>query len=148
MNLKRHEHLAVGKLCTRWIAHNLTIAQKLRRVDCYRKTMQRLAGGNSNAVYNIITSNERWIRCYDPETIDSLIDGRFLSKSYLLKKTRSKRQKKDVQKYWLIHLIHLASCGFYLFPKIKEKLRGMWLTDAEEAVTAYENTVEMIAKCE
>ncbi|GBP81031.1 hypothetical protein EVAR_41027_1 [Eumeta japonica] len=37
-------------------------------------------------------------------------------------------------------------CDFYLFPKIKEKLSGKMLTDAEEAVAAYEKAVEASPK--
>ncbi|CAK1603195.1 unnamed protein product [Parnassius mnemosyne] len=36
-----HEHLAIRKLCARWIPHNLTHAQKLRRVDWCRELLQR-----------------------------------------------------------------------------------------------------------
>lgn len=28
-----HEHLAVKKMCSRWIPHNLTITQKKARID-------------------------------------------------------------------------------------------------------------------
>ncbi|GBP75012.1 hypothetical protein EVAR_82430_1 [Eumeta japonica] len=36
----------------------------------------------------------------------------------------------------------------HLFPEIKGKLRGKWVTDAEEAVAAYEKAVEATPKCE
>ncbi|GBP95544.1 hypothetical protein EVAR_100359_1 [Eumeta japonica] len=42
----------------------------------------------------------------------------------------------------------LVPCDFYLFPKIKEKLRGKWFTGAEEAVAAYEKAVEVTPKYE
>ncbi|GBP61015.1 hypothetical protein EVAR_51782_1 [Eumeta japonica] len=42
----------------------------------------------------------------------------------------------------------LAPCSFYLFSKIKEKLRGKCLTYAEEVVAAYEKTIEATYKCE
>ncbi|GBP71367.1 hypothetical protein EVAR_50265_1 [Eumeta japonica] len=45
-----HEHLTVGKLYIRWIPHNLTEAQKLRRVNWRREMNQRFAGGDSNCV--------------------------------------------------------------------------------------------------
>ncbi|GBP32680.1 Mariner Mos1 transposase [Eumeta japonica] len=63
-----HEHLAVRKLCTRWIPHNLTEGQKLRRVNWCRDMMQRFGGGDSNVVYNMVTGDESWIYCNDPET--------------------------------------------------------------------------------
>ncbi|GBP82129.1 hypothetical protein EVAR_62182_1 [Eumeta japonica] len=51
-----HEYLAVRKLCTRWIPNNLTDAQKLRRINYCREMMQRFAGGDLSAVYDIITA--------------------------------------------------------------------------------------------
>ncbi|GBP44777.1 hypothetical protein EVAR_86592_1 [Eumeta japonica] len=36
----------------------------------------------------------------------------------------------------------IAPCNFYLFPKVKEKLREKWFTDAEQAVVAYEKVVD------
>ncbi|GBP94310.1 Histone-lysine N-methyltransferase SETMAR [Eumeta japonica] len=35
-----------------------------------------------------------------------------------------------------------ATCNFYLFPEIQEKLGGKTFTDAEEAVAAYEKAAE------
>ncbi|GBP33553.1 hypothetical protein EVAR_28708_1 [Eumeta japonica] len=44
------------KLCIRWIPpHNLTYAQKLRRVGRRVKMMQRFAGGDSNTVHDVLT---------------------------------------------------------------------------------------------
>ncbi|XP_052753346.1 histone-lysine N-methyltransferase SETMAR-like [Galleria mellonella] len=63
-----HEHLAVRKLCARWIPHNLTEAQKLRRVDWCNEMHERFNEGNSNSVFDIVTGDESWIYCYDPET--------------------------------------------------------------------------------
>ncbi|KAJ0171150.1 hypothetical protein K1T71_013349 [Dendrolimus kikuchii] len=63
-----HKHLAVRKLCARWIPHYLTEAQKLRRVDWCREMIQRFNGGDSKAVFDILTGDESWIYCYDPET--------------------------------------------------------------------------------
>ncbi|GBP21903.1 hypothetical protein EVAR_7116_1 [Eumeta japonica] len=60
-----HEHLTVKKLCTRWIPHNLTEAQKLHGVNWCR---EMIAGGDSNTVDNIVTGDESWIYWYDLET--------------------------------------------------------------------------------
>ncbi|GBP11914.1 hypothetical protein EVAR_74544_1 [Eumeta japonica] len=62
-----HQYLAV-RLCTRWLSHNLTDAQKLRRINWCREMMQRFANGNSNVVNDMVAGNESWIYCYDPET--------------------------------------------------------------------------------
>ncbi|GBP39481.1 hypothetical protein EVAR_23832_1 [Eumeta japonica] len=49
-----HEYLAVRKLCTRWIPHNLNDAQKHRRINRRCEMMQSFAGGDSNAVYEMV----------------------------------------------------------------------------------------------
>ncbi|GBP12061.1 hypothetical protein EVAR_5893_1 [Eumeta japonica] len=63
-----HKYLAVRKLCIRWIPHNLTEAQKLRRVNWCREMLQRFAGGDSSAVYDIVTAEESGTYCCDLET--------------------------------------------------------------------------------
>ncbi|GBP12874.1 hypothetical protein EVAR_6183_1 [Eumeta japonica] len=66
--LVRLHLVTVKKFCTRWIAHNLTDAQKLCRINWCREMMQRFAGGDSNAVYDTIVGDKSWTYCYDPET--------------------------------------------------------------------------------
>jgi histone-lysine N-methyltransferase SETMAR len=63
-----HDHLGVKKICSRWIPHNLTTAQKEARVKWCKAMMKKFAGGASKAVYNICTGDESWIYAYDPET--------------------------------------------------------------------------------
>ncbi|GBP33322.1 Histone-lysine N-methyltransferase SETMAR [Eumeta japonica] len=46
------------------------------------------------------------------------------------------------------HSPDLAPCDLYSFLRIKEKLRGTWFTDAEEAVDPYEEAVDTSPKCE
>lgn len=53
-----HEHLAVKKICSRWIPHNLTITQKKERVDWCKKTMKKFHHGASKDVYKIVTGDE------------------------------------------------------------------------------------------
>ncbi|GBP55534.1 hypothetical protein EVAR_36257_1 [Eumeta japonica] len=55
-----HEYLSVRKLCSRWIPHNLTEAQKFRLVDWCCDMMQRFAGGDSNE-YNIVAGDEKTV---------------------------------------------------------------------------------------
>lgn len=216
-----HEHLAVRKLCARWIPHNLTEAQKLRRVDWCREMRERFNGGDSNSVFDIVTGDESWIYCYDPETKRQSAQwvfpseelptkvkrGRSVGKKMVasffgrtghyativledrktvtaewyrnnclprvLEKVREKRPRSRI----LLHhdnasshtarqtidylatsdvelLGHppyspdLAPCDFYLFRKIKEKLRGKRFMDAEEAVATFQKAVEEIPKDE
>ncbi|GFS31644.1 hypothetical protein NPIL_506921 [Nephila pilipes] len=63
-----HEHLSVKKICSRWIPHNLTNAQKKARVDWCKEMLEKYIQGTSKAVYNIYTGDESWIYAYEPET--------------------------------------------------------------------------------
>ena len=63
-----HEHLAVKKICSRWIPHNLTIAQKKARVDWSKEMLKKFHRGASKDVYKIVTGDESWIYAYEPET--------------------------------------------------------------------------------
>ncbi|EFN60885.1 Histone-lysine N-methyltransferase SETMAR, partial [Camponotus floridanus] len=63
-----HEHLAVKKICSRWIPHNLTTTQKKDRVNWCKKMLKKFDRGASNAVYNLYTGDESWIYAYEPET--------------------------------------------------------------------------------
>lgn len=62
------EHLAVKKICSRWIPHNLTEAQKEARVNWCKEMRQKFKLGTAKSVYNIVTGDETWIYSYDPET--------------------------------------------------------------------------------
>ena len=63
-----HEHLAIKKICARWIPHNLTNAQKNERVDWCKEMLQKYAQGTPKAVYNIYTGDESWICAHEPKT--------------------------------------------------------------------------------
>lgn len=63
-----HEHLGVKKICSRWIPHNLTNAQKEIRVNWCKEMLIKYRQGTSKAVYNICTGDESWIYAYEPET--------------------------------------------------------------------------------
>ncbi|GBP13711.1 hypothetical protein EVAR_7949_1 [Eumeta japonica] len=62
-----HKHLAVRKLCLRWTPYTLTETQKLRSVNWCREMMQTFAGGDSYAVYYMVTGDKSWVYWYDPK---------------------------------------------------------------------------------
>ncbi|CAH2004529.1 unnamed protein product [Acanthoscelides obtectus] len=62
-----HEELGVRKLFSRWIPHLLTEEQKTARVNWCQKTLDRFNSGNSKNVYSIVSGDESWIYCYEPE---------------------------------------------------------------------------------
>ena len=63
-----HEHLAVKEICSRWIPHNLTNAQKIARVDWCKEILKKYDRGASKDVYKIVTDDESWIYAYELET--------------------------------------------------------------------------------
>ena len=63
-----HEHLTVKKICSHWIPHNLSIAQKKAHVDWSKKMLQEYDRGASKHGYDIVTGNESWIYAHEPES--------------------------------------------------------------------------------
>ena len=52
------KHLAIKNICSRWIPHNLTNAQKKAHVDWCKEMLTKYVQGASNDVYNIYTNDE------------------------------------------------------------------------------------------
>lgn len=205
-----HEHLAVRKLCSRWIPHNLTIPQKKARVDWCKQMLKKFHKGTSKDVYKIVTGDESWIYAYDPETKQQSTVWVFQDEPSPTKVVRSRStskqmvacffgisghvatvplvEKRTVNSEWYtticlpkvfgeirktnrnrrIILHHdnasshtsrqtsdflstqnielmghpayspdLAPNDFYLFPTVKDKLRGQRFSTPEEAVEAF-----------
>ena len=63
-----HEHLTAKKICSRWIQHNLSIAQKKARVDWSKEMLQKYDRGASKHVYHIVTGDESSVYAYEPES--------------------------------------------------------------------------------
>ncbi|CAH1964776.1 unnamed protein product [Acanthoscelides obtectus] len=62
-----HEELGVRKLVSRWIPYLLTEEQKAARVNWCQKTLDRFNSGILKNVYSIVSGDESWIYCYEPE---------------------------------------------------------------------------------
>ncbi|CAH1995425.1 unnamed protein product [Acanthoscelides obtectus] len=62
-----HEELGVRELVSGWIPHLLTEEQKAIRVNWCQKTLDRFNSGNSKNVYSIVSGDESWIYCSEPE---------------------------------------------------------------------------------
>lgn len=209
-----HKHLTVRKLCSRWIPHNLTEVQKKARVTWSLAMLKRFAGGSSNLVWNIVTGDETWIYCYEPETKNQSTVWVFSHEPKPTKVIRSRSvgkrmiacffgksghvatiplvERKSINAEWytticlpkvveevrktnrrrriLLHQDNASShtarmttaylkeknvelvdhppyspdlspCDYFLFPKIKTKLRGQRFQTPDEAVEAYKNLV-------
>ena len=68
IHLILQEHMTVKQICSRWIPHNLSIAQKKARVDWSKEMLQKYDRGALKHVYDIVTGDESWIYTYEPES--------------------------------------------------------------------------------
>jgi len=216
-----HDHLAIRKLCSRWIPHNLTQAQKEARVKWCKVNLKKYMRGKSKLVYNIVTGDESWIYCYETEskrqsaqwtfegeerpTEDrklrsvgkKMIANFFSCTGHVATVAQEERRPVNAEWYTTIclpavfqnvrekrsrggiilhqntassHKAHrtmdfldasnvklmnhpayspdLAPCDFYLFPTIKEKLRGLGFNKSDAAVEPYRNLVSELPQNE
>lgn len=63
-----HECLGVHKATSRWIPHLLSHEEKDRRVEWCQFMIEKFEDGRSKRVDDIVTCDETWAYCYDPET--------------------------------------------------------------------------------
>ena len=63
-----HKHLTVKKICSCWLPHNLSIAQKKVRVNWSKEMFQKYDPSASKHVYDIVTVDESWIYAYELES--------------------------------------------------------------------------------
>ncbi|GFS79745.1 uncharacterized protein NPIL_406641 [Nephila pilipes] len=91
-----HEHLSVKKICSRWIPHNLTNAQKKARVDWCKEMLEKYIQGTSKAVYNIYTGDESWIYAYEPETKQQSTEWVFQDEAKPTKVVRGRSTSKQM----------------------------------------------------
>lgn len=63
-----HDQLNMRKICSRWVPHVLTEANRDARMAFCRDMKQRFADGRSDELNFVITGDETWLYCYDPLT--------------------------------------------------------------------------------
>jgi histone-lysine N-methyltransferase SETMAR len=61
------EHIGVRKLTSRRVPHLLKPEQKQARVDWCTQMLEKYGGGTSKSVSDILTCDEAWVYCYEPE---------------------------------------------------------------------------------
>lgn len=219
-----HDHIGVRKLTSRWVPHLLKPEQKQVRVDWCIQMLQKYGDGTSKAVSDIVTCDETWVYCYEPERKcqsqvwafpdetppTKVVRGRSTGKRMVATFFRCSghvatvrlENQRTVTSAWytgvcLPQVIHslsksrpksgvrgltlhqdnasahtalatreflrthglqlmshppyspdLAPCDFYLFPKVKDCLRGRRFASAEEAADAFDEVVEGITSAE
>ncbi|CAH2004935.1 unnamed protein product [Acanthoscelides obtectus] len=135
-----HEELGVRKLVSE--------EQKAARVNWCPKTLDRFNSGNSKNVYSIVSGDESWIYCFEPENKrqsavwPTVIHSRNNASSHTAQKTRQYLTEENVE--LLDHPSYspdLSPNDFFSFPKIKNRLRGQRFQSPEEAVDAFKNAV-------
>ena len=63
-----HKSLGLSKVSARWVPHMLTEEQKQKRVHWCHFMLDKFDGGRSNSVWDIMSGDETWVYCFDPET--------------------------------------------------------------------------------
>ena len=104
-----HEHLAVRKLCSRWIPHNVTIAQKKARVDWCEEMLKTFNRGASKDVYKIVTGDESWIYSYEPESKQQSTVWVFQDEPNPTKVVRARSTSKKMVAYFFGKTGHIAT---------------------------------------
>lgn len=62
------DELKVRRVCSRWIPHSLTKAQKDNRVKCARKLLSDYQDADPRRLSEIITGDKTWIRYHEPQS--------------------------------------------------------------------------------
>ena len=202
-----HEDLNMRKVCAKFVPRLLSDEQKERRVGD-SKEMVELITSNPSVIDSLVTCDESWVYCYDPETkrqsaqwkptdsprpkkarqsrstaklmmipffdskgiiyIHWVPHGQMVNKEYYVevlrefrKRFRRKRPELFKSGQWHLHQDNapthksimvtsyltemgvktvphppyspdLAPCDYWMFPRLKEKLRGRRFEDVEE----------------
>ena len=63
-----HDELLLSKVSARWVPKNLSAFDKHRRVECATANLTLLNADEKKFFARIVTGDETWLRCYDPES--------------------------------------------------------------------------------
>ncbi|CAH2015165.1 unnamed protein product [Acanthoscelides obtectus] len=134
-------------------------------VNWCQKTLDRFNSGNSKNVYSIVSGDESWIYCYEPEKNDSeekptKVVATFVSQAghiatiHLNENFITELRKINLERRIILHQDNASSHttqktrhpdlspnDFFTFLKIKNRLRGQRFQSPEEAVDAFKNAV-------
>ncbi|CAH1988070.1 unnamed protein product [Acanthoscelides obtectus] len=130
-----HEELGVRKLVSRWIPNLLTEEQKAARVNWCQKTFDRINSGNSKNVYSIVSGDESWIYCYEPENkrhVSKKMVATFVSKAVITELRKINPERRII--------LHQDNASSHTAQKTRI-LRGQRFQLPEETVDAFKNAV-------
>eukprot|EP00794_Sanderia_malayensis_P001653 gene1653-1840_t len=136
-----HEKLQVRKVTACWVPHCLTDQQKDHRVDWCQFKLQKFDEGKSKRVLDDWRNNRprTGLRCLlwhhdngSAHTAALTID--FLSGNSIQLVTQP------------AYSPDLAPCDFFLFPTVKEKIRGTRFDSCDDAICPYKEAVSDLTK--
>lgn len=90
------KQLGARKVASRWIPHLLTPEQKEQRVEWCHFMLDKFNHGRSKRVYDIVTGDETWICCYEPESKQQSTVWMFDNEPPPTKVVRAKSTKKQM----------------------------------------------------
>ena len=66
-----HDHLHMTKVCSTWVPHLLMPLQRHERVEACEELLARYEEEGNDFLSRIITDDESWLYCYQPESKQS-----------------------------------------------------------------------------
>lgn len=99
-----HNRLKLSKVSARWVPHKLNDEEKMNRVEWCQATIRRYRNGNPRYTGSIITGDESWIYCYDPESKQQSMEWKSSGQPPPQKFARSRSQaRKMVATFVSVH---------------------------------------------
>ncbi|KAL4092295.1 hypothetical protein QTP88_026820 [Uroleucon formosanum] len=118
--------LEYRKICARWVPKMLTEEMKQNRVEICRQFLLRFDRERENFLNIIVTGDESWVHHYNPENKRQSME--FRHKTSPAPKNRVTMAAIESLGFQVIphppYNQDLAPCDFFLFPKLKEHLKG------------------------
>lgn len=71
-----HDHLHMNKVSARWVPRMLTPMQRAERVRISREHLDRAVANEQDFFARLVTEDECWVFCYDPETKQASMEWR------------------------------------------------------------------------
>jgi [histone H3]-lysine36 N-dimethyltransferase SETMAR len=118
-----HSSLQLKKVCSRWIPHELTLEQKLQRIEFCQQFLEKFKNPQSKSLYNIVTGDETYIYYYDPLNKKDSKEWRYKNQSPPLKVKKSISTKK------VMMIVFFSKVGIELSISVprKKKLNSQFL---------------------
>eukprot|EP00112_Aurelia_sp_Birch-Aquarium-sp1_P013402 Seg2844.1 transcript_id=Seg2844.1/GoldUCD/mRNA.D3Y31 product="Mariner Mos1 transposase" protein_id=Seg2844.1/GoldUCD/D3Y31 len=118
-----YDSFGVSKVSARWVPHMLTGEQERNRVQWCHSMLERFDGVKSNGVWEIVSGDETWVYCFDPETKQQSQQWIPVGQRPPQKFVRSRTVAKQMIAVLCLALVMWQP--FHLLPSIPSLLLGM-----------------------